>query len=89
MLFKKDFLKYIDNEKNVDVISTELIDSSRWSLQYRRVFLYEDRFYETYFSRGATEQQDEHPYEYDEDEIECNEVFPIEKTIIVYEQKEN
>jgi hypothetical protein len=87
MLFKKEFLQNIEDNEDVEIISTTLEDNGRWSLFYKRIFKFEDKFYETYFSRGATECQDESPYEYDDDEIDCAEVFPVEKTIIVYEIK--
>jgi len=49
------------------------------------VFETEGKFYETFYSVGATESQEERAYEYEPDDIECKEVFPVEKTIIVYE----
>lgn len=68
------------------LVSTELIDTSRWSLIHEVV--YEDlstgKFYASTYSTGATECQDETPYEY-EKEVEMTEVFKKEKTIIVYE----
>jgi hypothetical protein len=51
------------------------------------IFKFEDKLYKTSYSTGATEYQDEDPYEYEDDVIECPEVFPVEKTIIVYEAK--
>lgn len=87
MKFTKEFLQDIvwDNNNDVDVVYTTLIDTSRWSLHYEQVFEYQDKYYITYYSVGATESQDESPYEYDTDEIECTEVIPVEKTITVYE----
>lgn len=87
MLFKKEFLQNIEDNENVEIISTEFSELEKWSISYRRIFKFEDKIYETYFSKGATKLQDIDPYEYDDDEIDCAEVFPVEKTIIVYEIK--
>lgn len=81
MLFSKEFLleDALDNE-----ISDSVLYRSRWSVTYRRVFSFKDKFYETIYSVGATEYQEENPYEGEGDEIECKEVFPTEVTITVY-----
>lgn len=86
MLFKKEFLQKLGYKKDA-IVEETILDHTRWSVVYQRVFKFEDKFYETVFSVGATEYQDESPYEYEPEEIECEEVFPVEKTIIVYEGK--
>lgn len=58
----------------------------RWSVDHWGVFAHEGKFYRTTYSVGATEQQDESPYEYEDDMIECPEVVPVSKTITVYEK---
>lgn len=72
---------------NFKLVHAEMIDTSRWSIINERV--YEDldtgRFWYTTYSYGATECQDERPYEYDGDVITFTEVFKKEKTITVYE----
>lgn len=67
-----------------DTIVNEIIGRNRWSIQHRRVFKFDGKFYETFYSVGATECQEEHPYQYDPDVIECKEVFPQEITTTVY-----
>jgi hypothetical protein len=81
MKFSKEFLleNALENE-----ISDKIIDRSRWSVTYRRIFEFQGKFYETHYSVGATEYQEECPYEGEGDEIECKEVFPTEVTVIVY-----
>ena len=76
-----------DGMKKAYVIENELISNDRWSLHYRMIFKYADKYYETFYSRGATEYQDEQPYEFEDDMIECDEVVPVEKTITVYERR--
>jgi len=70
---------------NYDVITTEITGTSRWSIHYKMIFSFDHKFYSTEYSRGATEYQDEGPYEYDSEEVECPEVKPVQKTITVYE----
>ena len=62
--FKKEDLV----DEMFEVIEDEIIDQSRWSVHHRQVFKHEGKFYETYYSCGATEQQEEYPYENDPDE---------------------
>lgn len=68
------------------VISDEIYDKRRWSITYQLIFKFKDKFYKTYYSVGATEQQDEGPWQYEGDQIDCWEVKPVEKTVIVYEE---
>lgn len=84
MKFTKDFLLETLDDSTVDVVN-QISDSSRWSIYYDRVIKVDGKFYQANYSVGATEQQDERPYEYDGDEIECREVFPVQKTITIYE----
>jgi len=91
MKFKKEDLQDLasgDFDDDVfDVVENELVDSSRWSVHYVMVFKYKDKFYDAAYSSGATESQDESPFEYDDDEIECHEVVQVEKMVKVWERK--
>ncbi|MCL1696387.1 hypothetical protein [Lysinibacillus sp. BPa_S21] len=68
----KDYLK---NELDLpsSAVLDEITDTSRWSVHHRIIFKHDGKFYEAYYSEGATEMQDERPWEY-EDEVECDEV---------------
>lgn len=85
MKFKIEWLQDTNHDENdvVNVISCR----TRWGITYDRVFKYEGRYYRAGYQTGATEYQDVTPYQYgyDEDELECKEVFPVLKTITVYE----
>ena len=81
MKFSKEFLRNLDDE----IISDQIIENTRWSILHERIFKHDGKFYQTIYSVGATEIQDESPYEYDGDEIECTEVRPVEKVVTVYE----
>lgn len=81
---KEEMLNILDCPKDI-LISDEIIEHSRWSVLHNIIFKYENKFWETQYSVGATENQDERPWEYDE-VVECCEVRPVEKIIIVYEE---
>lgn len=65
-----------DNECE-EIYVNEITDTSRWSIRYRLVFQYGDKAYQTYYQVGATEMQDEGPWEYD-NKIKCTEVQEAE-----------
>ena len=60
------------------IVEDNIVDNSRWSIHHELIFNHEGKVYRTYYSVGATEQQDEGPWEYDGDEIECDEVVAKE-----------
>ena len=66
-------------------IQSEIVQNTRWSIIHTGVFKHIEsgKYYRFNWSEGATEIQDELPYEY-EDEVEVHEVLPKEKTIIEY-----
>ena len=66
-------------------INDKVIDNTRWSIIHEITFPFDGKFYQTTYSVGATEQQDESPWEY-EDEIICEEVQLIKKEIFVWEK---
>jgi len=75
----------VDSEE-FDPIQENVIDTSRWSIIYEIIVqrVSDKKFFKSTYSVGATESQDERPYEYDSEAI-FEEVVPVEKTIIVYE----
>ena len=50
-------------------VEREICDTSRWSILYEGIFKHDGRHYSMCWSEGATEQQDERPFEYDEPEL--------------------
>lgn len=88
MLFKKDVLVELSwgiAPEGFTLVEDVILDTTRWSIVSKLTFKFGDKFYQTEYSKGATECQDESPFEYEDDEIECKEVFPVVKTITVYE----
>jgi hypothetical protein len=85
--FPKDFLvdelglpDDADTER-VKVLRNEIIDTSRWSVHYTLVFEFEGGIYGTTYSLGATEMQEEHPWDYMSD-VKCDvmEAYQVEIT---------
>ena len=68
------------------VIEAGVVDTSRWSIIYEMIFKNKvtNKYYQSIYSVGATDNQDEGPYEYEDDMIEVDEVKPVEVTIIQY-----
>jgi len=74
--------KYMTNTLNLpeDALLNEITSTSRWSVHHRIIFAYQGKFFEAYYSEGATEMQDESPWEYDK-EVSCHEVQLKEVTV--------
>ena len=66
-----------------DLIYNKIVNSGRWSITREIVFKHEGKFFKTYYFVGSTEYQDEDPWEYGLEPVV--EVFPVQKTITVYE----
>jgi len=64
-------------------VEDKIVDNSRWSIYHEIIFEYEGKFYKTHYSVGATECQDESPWEY-EDEVDCTEVVQKEVTVTAW-----
>lgn len=76
--FSVEYLK--EKDLPYSAIEETLIDNSRWSLYYEIIFEDGGKYWQTGYSCGATECQDEAPWEY-ETEVECVEVVkkPVTK----------
>jgi hypothetical protein len=66
-------------------IDDKIIGNSRWSIQHEIIFQFEEKFYKTCYQVGATENQVEYPWEY-ENEITTEEVELVTKQIFVWEK---
>lgn len=88
-MFPKEDLKDLmwgDNDDFV-LILDEITDTSRWSIHHYMVFkeISSGKLYGVGYSCGATESQDEAPFEFEGDEIECNELEAVEVKKIEYQ----
>jgi len=66
-----------DTIDGITLVSSNLNDKSDWSYWTRQVLEYKGNFYKTMFSNGATEEQIESPYDYEPEEMELTQVFPV------------
>lgn len=82
--FPREQMMLVLGEDEGRIISDEIIDHTRWSVVHDLVFELNGQLYSTSYSTGATESQDERPWE-DLKSVKCIEVRPVEKTIVVYE----
>ena len=85
MKFKKEDLQDMAYHEDgpLKKITEEFISRSRWSVIYEVIFkdTTTGKHYKSFYSRGATEMQDESPYEYANEEEECFEVELKEVTV--------
>lgn len=72
-VFSKDYLMDELDLPYENTIVNRIVNTTRWSIIHEIVFEDKGKFYMTTYSEGATEYQDERPWEYD-DEIKCTEV---------------
>lgn len=75
------------NENFATSIEKNIVTTSRWSTYYDVVFKIGDKFYKTSYSEGATEMQDESPYQHSGEWEEVTEVVPTEVVTIMYVPK--
>ena len=73
------------DHKDWEEIETEIVDTSRWSVHHEGIFKHisSGKFYSLSWSTGATEMQDEAPFEYTDPEP--IEVHQVEKVVKVWE----
>lgn len=88
--FAREFMRNVlwGDVEGTRVIEDTITGTGRWSIYHRIIFEYEGTFYSTSYSEGATEQQDESPWEYQR-EVECIVVRPVTKPVVVYEAIED
>lgn len=60
--FSKDYLKDELDLPYSNTIVDKIIDTTRWSIVHEIVFEDNGKFYQTTYSEGATEMQDERPW---------------------------
>ena len=93
MKFKREYLRELDLPYGIapedgKIVSREIVDTSRWSIHYSLIFwltgMPEGQAWMVGYSRGATECQEEPPWEYEE-EVEATLVHKVEKVVTVWE----
>lgn len=74
------------DDKDFSGVMETITGTSRWSILYEKIVKRESdgKFFKMNYRVGATESQDERPYE-DVEVANLHEVFAVEKTVTVYE----
>ncbi len=74
------------DEDEYKIVEDEIIDNRRWSIDHRLVIqrVSDGEFFAGHYSVGATEMQDERPWEY-EDAV-FHRVMPVKKVVVTYER---
>ena len=80
-LSREEALEFLEDGSGV--VKDTIVGHARWSILHKLIIKYKDKFYVTNYSVGATENQDESPWEY-EKEVKFKEVVPKEKLTVVY-----
>lgn len=85
MKFSVETMRDIASKESEEYVAVkeEVCDTDRWTIQYEVIFknVSTGKHYRTFWQRGATEMQDERPFEYDKGEVDCDEVELVEVTI--------
>ncbi len=84
-LTRDEALAILDGDRTTYVlISDDIVDHQRWSVVHSIIIerKSDNKFFRGWYNVGATESQDESPWEYDAPVFD--EVIPVEKTIIEY-----
>jgi hypothetical protein len=66
------------------MISDKIIDNDRWAIRSELTFKYDDKYYIVHYRRGATELQDEYPFDDCGDLVECMEAERHAKPVYYY-----
>lgn len=74
-----------DCADNVLVIQDTMYQKRRWTIVHRMIVQIDQKYYEIYWSEAATENQEQDPWDWAE-QVEFNEVIPVEKVVTVYEK---
>lgn len=73
------------DHRDYKVIETTITGTGRWSIYKETIIqrISDGKYFRTHYSEGATEAQDEQPYDWGTPEF--TEVKPITRTITIYE----
>lgn len=79
-------LPWEDNpDKDIKILENTIIEHNRWDVTHRIIVQIGQLIYESFYTVGATEHQDEGPWEMTK-EVIFDLVVPVEKTVTVYEK---
>ena len=75
--------EYYESGYELEVVRTRVLDKSRWSIFHEMIIhdVTTGRYYSTGYSEGATEAQDESPYEDEPEMVYVTEVFEVKQIV--------
>lgn len=79
--FPAERLRNVLYEDEGVVVRDTITDTSRWSVHHELIFKLDGKLWQTHYSEGATEYQDERPFEH-ESEVLCTEVIAKKVTVV-------
>ena len=72
---RSEMLELLDDSSSI--VRSRITGNGRWSIHHEIIFKRDGKLYQSNYSVGATESQDESPYEYAPDPVECPEVQEV------------
>lgn len=86
MKFTKEFLQYliVNENDHAELIEDTIIGSCVNNVYHMMIFKYEEHLYRKYYNCGKSGFHPL-PFKHDENEIGCEEVEQIKRSIIMYE----
>lgn len=66
-----------------EIVEDRITSNSRWSIHHELIIKFDGDYYMAEYSVGATELQEEEPWEYD-NEVTFTRVKPVEVTVMKY-----
>lgn len=86
LLIGREYRNVEGSSEGYELIDDEIWTNTRWAIVHKIIFKHGGQFWTTMYQVGATEFQEQEPWEF-LSEVECTEVVPVEKTITTYEVK--
>lgn len=83
--------EYFEHGYELEVVRTRISDQSRWSIFHEMIIhdVTTGRYYSTEYSVGATEAQDESPYEDEPEMVDVTEAFEVKQIVSWFVSDEN
>lgn len=75
--------EYYEAGYELEVVRTRISDQSRWSIFHEMIIhdVTDGKYYVSEYSVGATEAQDESPYEFEPEVVDVTEVYEVKQIV--------
>ena len=83
--------EYYEHGYELEVVRARISDQSRWSIFHEMIIhdVTDGKYYSTVYSVGATEAQDESPYEFEPEMVDVTEAFEVKQIVSWFVSDEN